>query len=335
MANSNRKSKRAFIPSGAVAFGAHQAGALDHFVSRGATPDAIIGNSVGILNAPRYASVEKELAPKSRREPIAYVKRKPRNDKILRCLDLLFEPGAVRAIATWPKFSVTSFKMIAALARQGIVPRTVIDVGANVGQFAIASAMIFPDVEIHSFEPVPETVSALKENVRTLPNVKVYPLALGERPGRCSFHVNSHSASSSILSLGKSHLEAFPGEREARTIDVELTTVDAVFDRVDLKPPILLKLDVQGYEPQTLAGSTQTLKRCDYVVAEASFKPMYQGEIRFTEILALLERKNFEFLRPVGWLTEPRTGEVLQLDALFQRVAMASETRAALSASVG
>ena len=243
----------------------------------------------------------------------------PINDRILRYLDLLFEPGAIRAIGTWPKFSITSFKMISALARQEILPHTVIDVGANVGQFAIASAMIFPDIEVHSFEPVPETVSALKENVRTLPNVKVYPLALGERQGHCTFHVNSHSQSSSILALGKSHLEAFPHEGEARTIDVELTTLDAVFDKVDLRPPILLKLDVQGYEAQTLAGGSQTLKRCDYVVAEASFKPMYQGETPFTEILAMMERKNFEFLRPVGWLTEPRTGEVLQLDALFQR----------------
>jgi FkbM family methyltransferase len=259
----------------------------------------------------------------------------PINDRILKYLDLLLEPGAIRALASWPKFSITSFKMISALARQGILPRTVIDVGANVGQFAIASAMIFPNVEVHSFEPVSEIASALKKNVRTIPNVKVYPLALGERQGHCTFHVNSHSPSSSILALAKSHLEAFPDERETRTIDVELTTLDAVFDKVDLKTPILLKLDVQGYEAQTLAGGSQTLKRCDYVVLEASFKPMYQGEIPFTEILAMMDRRNFEFQRPVGWLTEPRTGEVLQLDALFQRVAIASESRAALSGSVG
>src|ERR1019366_9480917 len=216
--------------------------------------------------------------------------------------------------------------MVSTLARQGILPRTVIDVGANVGQFAIASAMIFSKVQVHSFEPVPETVSALKENVRTLANVKVYPLALGERQGHCAFHVNSHSQSSSILALGKSHLEAFPDEREARTIDVELTTLDAVFDKIDLDPPVLLKLDVQGYETQTLAGGSRTLKRCDYVVAEVSFKPMYQGETPFTDVLTMMERRNFEFLRPVGWLTEPRTGEVLQIDALFQRT-IASETR--------
>jgi FkbM family methyltransferase len=184
--------------------------------------------------------------------------------------------------------------------------------------------MIFSNVEIHSFEPVPETATTLRKNVQTLPNVKVYPVALGERQGSRTFHINSHSQSSSILSLSESHLGAFPAEREVRTIDVELTTLDAVFDKIDLIPPILLKIDVQGYEAQTLKGGSRTLKRCDYVVAETSFKPMYQGETPFIEILAIMERMNFQFVRPVGWLTEPRTGEVLQLDALFRRM-MVSE----------
>lgn len=238
---------------------------------------------------------------------------------IRRYLDLLLEPGSVRAIASWPKFSITSFKLVSGLARQGILPRTVIDVGANVGQFAIASAMIFSNVKIHSFEPVPEIVSKLRANIRTLGNVIVYPFALGERQCKCSFHVNSHSQSSSILALGKPHLEAFPEERESRMIEVQLTTLDAVFDEIELMPPVLLKLDVQGYEAQTLAGGTNTLKRCEYVVAEASFRPMYDGEIPFTGLVEMMARENFEFARPVGWLTEPRTGEVLQIDTLFQR----------------
>jgi FkbM family methyltransferase len=239
---------------------------------------------------------------------------------MFRHIELLLKPGAIRALATWPIFSATSFRMVSALARQGILPKTVIDVGANRGQFAIATAMLFPKVEIHAFEPVPEAALDLRRNVQKFPNVKVYELALGERQGHSIFHVNSHSQSSSILELGQAHLVAFPDEREDRTIDVELTTLDAIFDQIDLTPPTLLKLDVQGYEAHIIEGGSQTLGRCDYVVSEASFKAMYQGEIPFIQLLAMMERRNFQFLRPVGWLAEPRTGEVLQLDALFRRV---------------
>jgi len=59
---------RVFILGGGAAFGAHQAGALDHLISRGIAPDAIIGSSVGILNALLYASGGVELALKSWRE---------------------------------------------------------------------------------------------------------------------------------------------------------------------------------------------------------------------------------------------------------------------------
>jgi predicted acylesterase/phospholipase RssA len=66
--STNKKPKRVFILGGGAAFGAHQAGALDHLISRGIVPDAIIGSSVGILNALLYASGGKDLTLKAWRE---------------------------------------------------------------------------------------------------------------------------------------------------------------------------------------------------------------------------------------------------------------------------
>jgi FkbM family methyltransferase len=226
---------------------------------------------------------------------------------------------AIRAFFCWSKFSVTSFKMISDLVRQGVLPRTVIDVGANVGQFATASAKLFPNVSVHSFEPNPDCVSLLNRHVEPLGNVKVYPIALGDDDGEVIFHVNSHSHSSSILPLSKNHLEAFPDAREVNEIKVKVSTLDKTFASVELAAPVLLKLDVQGYEAQALRGAVATLKRVDYVVLEASFKPMYEGEMLFMEIVRLMEGYGFSFLRPVGWLNDPNTGEIIQMDALFRR----------------
>jgi FkbM family methyltransferase len=50
--------------------------------------------------------------------------------------------------------------MVSALKQQGIHPQTIIDVGANVGQFTIAAAKLFPKLQIHSFEPLPACTSA-------------------------------------------------------------------------------------------------------------------------------------------------------------------------------
>ena len=147
--------------------------------------------------------------------------------------------------------------MVSGLRRQGLLPKTVIDVGANVGQFAVASSKIFPDSRVYSFEPNPPCAIQLKKNVTELGNVKVYELALGETAGEIEFHVNSHSHSSSILPLASSHLEAFPDARENSLIRVKVSTLDKVFEDIELQHPALLKLDVQGYELQVLLGGAR------------------------------------------------------------------------------
>lgn len=219
----------------------------------------------------------------------------------------------------WPKFSVTSYTMISGLKRQGVLPKTVVDVGANVGQFAIAAAKLFPGVQVHSFEPNPPCAAQLQCNVTKLAAVQVHQLALGRVAGTVDFHVNTHSHSSSILPLANSHLDAFPDARESGVIQVQVSTLDQVFAGQILPSPVLLKLDVQGYELPVLQGGKVFLQSVDYVLLEASFKPLYQNEPLFMEIVAQMRELGFEFLRPVGFLRSPQTGEFLQMDALFQR----------------
>jgi FkbM family methyltransferase len=203
--------------------------------------------------------------------------------------------------------------------RQGIRPKTVIDVGANVGQFAVACKKIFLGATVHSFEPLPDCVVKLKQNLATFRGVRVYPIALGERSGEVVFHVNSHSHSSSILALGERHRRVFPNAREIRAIKVPLSTLDFEMEAIPLVGPVMLKLDVQGYEAQVLEGAAKTLRKVDYVLLETSFRPMYEGERTFMEIARAMEERGFEFLRPIAWLIDPRNGEVLQTDALFAR----------------
>jgi FkbM family methyltransferase len=239
--------------------------------------------------------------------------------KLLKALELALDPKGLQALLTWPKFSLTSYHMLSALRCQGIRFSTLIDVGASVGQFTVAAAKLFPGAAIYAFEPLPDSMGRLKHHTRTLPGIQVYPLALGEKPGKATLHVNTYSLSSSLLPLGAAHRSFFPEARESNAITVEISTLDAVFNKVELASPVLLKLDVQGYETKVLAGGTETLRRVDHVILETSFKPLYEGERLFMEIARLMKGYGFRFLRPVGWLTAPETGEVLQMDALFER----------------
>ncbi len=210
--------------------------------------------------------------------------------KIHAVLSLLESASSIKELITWPKFSITSYTLVSGLVKQGILPRTVLDVGANVGQFAVAAAKLFPDARVHSFEPLPNCAERLRENVSKLGNVAVYPFALGASEGEVTFHVNSHSHSSSVLPLARAHRDAFPDARETQVIKAKVSTLDRVFADVEFRSPVLLKLDVQGYEAQTLRGGVETLKRIDYVVLEASFKPMYEGELLFMDLVRMMEK---------------------------------------------
>ncbi len=238
---------------------------------------------------------------------------------IIKAIELALNPREIYALLTWPKFSLTSYRMLSALKLQCLKPKTVIDVGANIGQFAIAAAKLFPDIQIHSFEPQPEAVTLFKKHVRKLKHITVYPLALGDNEGEIAFHVNADNRSSSILPLAEAHRIAFSHAQELKTVPVKISTLDKIFNSITLEPPVLLKLDVQGYEPTTLCGGRETLKRVDYVILETSFKPMYEGEMLFMDIVRLMEQYDFHFQRPVGWLSDQNNGEFLQMDALFVR----------------
>jgi len=238
-------------------------------------------------------------------------------NKVRNLCEIIFDPRCLIACLKWTKFSLTSYRMLSSLNKQGLHPKTFIDVGANVGQFAVASTNIYPDAKIHSFEPLPYCFFNLQKNSRPYSNVTVSQIALGEDKGSVTFHVNKHSHSSSILPLSENHKKSFPGAEVSHEIDVEVNTLDAVLSDVNLVSPVLLKIDVQGYESQVLNGSKNTFDRIDYVILESSFKPMYEGELLFLEIIDQMKKYGFEFSRPVGWLESEDTSEIVQMDMLF------------------
>jgi predicted RNA methylase len=93
-----------------------------------------------------------------------------------------------RAVCTWPKFSLTSFRLVDALRRQRIAPRTVIDVGANVGQFAVAAIRLLEPAMLYSFEPLPGIVDRLQKNVAGIGVSQSCPWRLGITRAQAASH---------------------------------------------------------------------------------------------------------------------------------------------------
>jgi FkbM family methyltransferase len=230
-------------------------------------------------------------------------------------------PAAIKALVTWPIFSITAYNMVTRLSNAGVRPRTVLDVGAHVGQVTVASAKVFPNVVVYAFEPQPYCIERLRHNTSNLEGIRINPFALGDREDEATLRVTSDSQQSSLLPLAQVRQDAFQGARELETVKVKVSTLDRVFAGIELQPPVLLKVDAQGYEAQIIAGGVTTLKRVDYVVLETSFGPTYEGQVPFVDVVQMMEGFGFLFQRSVSWNTVPRTGEIFEIDVLFSRAA--------------
>ncbi|MCW2930937.1 MAG: methyltransferase FkbM family [Actinomycetia bacterium] len=138
----------------------------------------------------------------------------------------------------------------------------IVDVGANVGQFANAAKLFFPEARVISFEPDPETYADLQVNTQGLKDVDLHNTGLGDRDGALTFYRHELSVMSSFSA------EADSMARHGESTELPVRRLDTVLDSDD--QPDLLKIDVEGFERQVLQGAWETVARSRYVLIEVS-----------------------------------------------------------------
>jgi len=127
----------------------------------------------------------------------------------------------------------------------------VVDAGANMGIFSIFVAVKHPHATIYAFEPTPSTFTALKENVKYYPNIKVFNCGLGEREKMASVITASGSGGNYIGEGGT---------------PIEIKTIDGLNIPVDF-----IKMDVEGYERNILKGAAETIKKYKPIIAMSAY----------------------------------------------------------------
>ena len=197
--------------------------------------------------------------------------------------------------------------------------RSVLDVGAHRGQFALFAGWRFPGTKLYCFEPLPDARGKLESVLADQPESSTFPLALGSRSGRVTMHVSRRDDSSSILRPTERQTAAFPGTDEAAQEEVELARLDDVLAGGGPLPrPCLLKIDVQGNELEVLRGASLTLDQVDEVLVECSFVELYEGQARAEDVVVLLKKHGFR-LAGVFSVVHDQGGRQLQGDFLFDR----------------
>lgn len=233
-------------------------------------------------------------------------------DKLFRAAKLLNTDKRLFKNLVSKAGSITSLELLISLKSHCNIFSTIIDVGANIGQFALAASFIYPEAKIFSFEAIPELNSSLKMNLKKVRNIEILNCALGGKDGIIKFYQGEYTHISSALKPIDSSLKV-------HEIEVEVKKLDSVFSNKSIDHPVLLKLDVQGFEKEVLEGSKKLLEKIDYIVMEVSFARSYENEPLFTEMNEYLNAKGFLFVAPVDIL-RTKNYQIIQVDALYKRI---------------
>lgn len=198
--------------------------------------------------------------------------------------------------------------------------RTVIDVGANTGQFARLIHRICPAAKVFSFEPLPNCRAELDATLACIPGSKIFPIALGDSTGSVEMRQSAFSPCSSLLNGTNQLGDDYPEAAIINSIDVPLARLDDVLSGETLDPGILVKLDVQGYEIPVIRGALQTLDRAALVVVEVCFfRKLYEGQPLFDDIYRTLRDLGFNYMGSPEQYPQKRDGRIVEADAVFER----------------
>jgi FkbM family methyltransferase len=195
---------------------------------------------------------------------------------------------------------------------------TVVDVGANVGQFSLLAWQLFPQAKIHAFEPQQGPAEVFLRLFPPSSPAKLYRAAIGKHSGEIEMHISRRHDSSSLLPITRAMTTVFPGTEEIGRERVSVAPLASFLSAEEIVAPALLKIDVQGTELDVLHGCSELLDRFRYVYVELSFVVLYVGQALCNEVIAYLAGRGFR-LRGVHNLREDRQGQAIQADFLFVR----------------
>ena len=196
----------------------------------------------------------------------------------------------------------------------------VLDVGASEGNYGGKLRQSGYTGRIISFEPLSNSFERLIAASRHDTAWRAVHTAIGDHDGEASINVSGRSTSSSLLPMASSHIAAAPDSAYVNHEQISIKRLDSVLkDLIRPEHRLYLKIDVQGYEANVLAGAPETLRRTRIVEVEVSMVPLYEGSVLYSEMIQRLDRLGFQLISWEDVLTDPRTGYVLQSDCIFAR----------------
>lgn len=197
--------------------------------------------------------------------------------------------------------------------------KSVVDIGAHNGQFALISKYKFKQIKIFSFDPLIESEKKYKNNLTNKNNCFFFNYAIGNKNMNSKINISKKNDSSSILTITKKQTEIFKNTKKIGVQNIKIRKLNFFLKKKDLKRNCLLKIDVQGYELNVLKGCEDYINCFKYIYIECSYIKLYARQALFNEINNWLNNKNFYLKDKFNTLYDD-SGKPVQADFFYENL---------------
>lgn len=199
------------------------------------------------------------------------------------------------------------------LARCGLQPRCLVDVGANEGKWSRAASAVFPNARLVLIEPQQELLPQLQAFCESHPSARYVLAGAGAENGHAVQTIWEDLHGSSFLPPTDDNL--LRDGRQRLTPIVTLDTVCAAEEHL----PEVVKMDVQGYELEALKGAGRLLGYTECFILEISLFRSTPNSPELFEVVEFMHRHGYEVYDFCGFLRRPLDRALGQIDLAFAR----------------
>ena len=199
------------------------------------------------------------------------------------------------------------FVSLERLRSLGFNPGQIVDVGAFEGEWTAATSLIFPNAKILMVEAMPQKEPALKP-LKSNSNIDYEIAVLGATDGKDVFFTELETASSVLEENAATH----------NRIKRQTSSLNSILAKRNIAKVDLIKLDVQGYELEVLAGFDKYMDTTDAILTEASLLDIHKGVPLVRDMINYMGDRGFVLYDICSVSTRrPLDNALWQTDLLF------------------
>lgn len=136
--------------------------------------------------------------------------------------------------------------------------KTILDIGANTGLYAMIAKSINPSAAIHTFEPIPAVFALLKKNSEINNfNINNHEVALSDFNGTAKIYLPEHTDFAYSVTVNQNRLGK---SRNVKELTIQTKTLSQFIEENNIQSIELMKIDVETHEPEVLIGMGKYLK---------------------------------------------------------------------------